>query len=180
MRTRGTAPDILVEAIDLAPTFLEWAGGAPEPERLEGRSLVGILDAPSVAHPPGASAATSAPEGAKKWREAVFCDSDFALRHARRTLGLGVDEARGFMVRTARWKYVHFVAYPPQLFDLDADPAEQADLGCSAAHEAVRREMQERLMAWALARRTRLGVTDAYVEASTGAARKRGYRFGEW
>lgn len=32
-----------------------------------------------------------------------------------------------FMVRWRRWKYVHYVGLPPQLFDLEADPFEQAD-----------------------------------------------------
>ncbi len=33
-----------------------------------------------------------------------------------------------FMVRWDRWKYVHYVGHPPQLFDLGADPAERNDL----------------------------------------------------
>ena len=38
-----------------------------------------------------------------------------------------------FMVRWDRWKYVHYVGYQPQLFDLEADPTEQHDLvGLSA------------------------------------------------
>lgn len=162
--TRGAAVDTLVEAIDLAPTFLAWSGGAPEPERLEGRLLQPLLT--------GARASD--------WRDAVFCDSDFALRHARRTLGLEVDAARGFMVRTAKWKYVHFLENPPQLFDMEADPRELVDLGRSAAHAGIRAELSERLLAWALARRTRVTVTDAFVEGRTGGAKQMGYRFGEW
>ena len=30
--------------------------------------------------------------------------------------------AGAFMLRFGRWKYCHYVAYPPQLFDLEADP----------------------------------------------------------
>ena len=33
-----------------------------------------------------------------------------------------------FMVRLGDWKLVHYVGYPPQLFDLAADPFEQNDL----------------------------------------------------
>jgi choline-sulfatase len=43
-----------------------------------------------------------------------------------------------FMVRTARYKYVHYVGYPPQLFDLDVDPEETRDLGTDPAHADVR------------------------------------------
>ena len=32
--------------------------------------------------------------------------------------------AGAFMLRFGRWKYCHYVAYRPQLFDLDADPEE--------------------------------------------------------
>ena len=162
--TRGRRIDTLVEAIDLAPTFLEWAGGAPEPHRLEGRSIAALL-------------AATKPDD---WREAVFCDSDFALRHARKTLGLDVDEARGFMVRTDRWKYVHFERFSPQLFDLAADPHEQHDHGTSPAHADVRQAMKDRLFSWALGRKTRTTVTHDYIRRVTGGARARGYRFGEW
>jgi arylsulfatase A-like enzyme len=162
--TRGGVATELVEAIDLAPTFLEWAGGAPAPHRLEGRSLVPLLETGAVT----------------RWREAAFCDSDFSLRHARRTLGLSVNEARGFMVREAGWKYVHFERFPPQLFDLAADPTEQNDLGASAEHEAVRERMRGRLLSWLIGRRTRVTMSDSLIEQLTGSAKKRGYRFGEW
>lgn len=162
--TRGTTIDALVESIDLAPTFLDWSGGVPEPERLEGRSLTQLIRG----------------ERPSKWRDAAFCDGDFALRHARRTLGLSVAEARGFMVRTAHWKYVHFINNPPQLFDLVADPGELTDLGQSDAHADTRNSLRDRLLEWALTRRTRVTVSDALVEARTGSAKRMGYRFGEW
>ena len=43
--TRGTVTTTLTETIDLAPTFLDWAGGEPEPHRLEGRSLKPLIEA---------------------------------------------------------------------------------------------------------------------------------------
>jgi len=162
--TRGTTVDTLVEAIDLAPTFLDWAGGPAEPHRLEGASLRPLL---SGVRP-------------DEWREAAFSDSDFALRHARRTLGLDVDEARGFMVRTAKWKYVYFEKFVPQLFDLESDPHELDDLGTSAPHQDVRAELKDRLFRWLLSRKTRITVSHDYIQRVTGGAKARGYRFGEW
>ena len=38
-----------------------------------------------------------------------------------------------FMVRWDRWKYVHYVGLPPQLFDLDTDPQELSDLAAGPA-----------------------------------------------
>jgi hypothetical protein len=143
----------------------EWAGGAPVPHRLEGRSIVPLLTSATVP---------------ADWRATVYCDSDFALRHARRSLGLDPGDARGFMARTRKWKYVYFQQFAPQLHDLEADPAEQCDLGRSSAHEAVRADMKERLFHWLLNRKTRVTITRDVIERLTGSAKARGYRFGEW
>ena len=32
------------------------------------------------------------------------------------------------MLRFVKWKYCHYVAYRPQLFDLESDPEERVDL----------------------------------------------------
>ena len=162
--TRGRVDDRLVEAIDVAPTLLDLAGGAPLPHRFEGRSLVPLL------------AGGTPPD----WREAAFCDGSFAFRHARRTLGLAPHEARAFMVRTGRWKYVRFVKHPPMLFDLEADPGEVSDLGRSAGHAGVCAEMEARLTGWLAARRLSVTMPDAAIEAATGKAKERGYLFGVW
>ena len=39
-----------------------------------------------------------------------------------------------FMIRHGKYKYVHYVAYPPQLFDLEADPEELRDLAGEPAY----------------------------------------------
>src|SRR4029078_4555091 len=41
--TRGTVSDALVEALDLAPTFIEYFGGKAPDHILEGRSLMPLL-----------------------------------------------------------------------------------------------------------------------------------------
>jgi choline-sulfatase len=58
--------------------------------------------------------------------------------------GMGSTTA-AFMIRHGRYKYVHYVAYPPQLFDLDADPDELSDLAEDAAYATVLAECRERL-----------------------------------
>jgi choline-sulfatase len=50
-----------------------------------------------------------------------------------------------FMIRHGRYKYVHYVGMPPMLFDLEADPREQNDLGVDPAHKAVVTECESRL-----------------------------------
>lgn len=51
------------------------------------------------------------------------------------------------MLRVGRYKYCHYVACRPQLFDLDADPEELHDLAGDAAHAPVLAECERRLRA---------------------------------
>jgi choline-sulfatase len=42
-----------------------------------------------------------------------------------------------FMIRKGRFKYVHYVGFPAQLFDLEADPLERNDLAADSEHAGV-------------------------------------------
>ena len=103
--TRGSVSDAMVEAIDLVPTFLEATGAPSANHRLEGRSLMPLLQGDALESP---------------WRDAVFSEIDYAFYQAREILDAPVSAARGYMIRTDQWKYVHFPGYPAQLFDLHA------------------------------------------------------------
>lgn len=52
-----------------------------------------------------------------------------------------------FMLRFGRYKYVHYVNYPPQLFDLAADPQELTDVAPDDAYAKVLEEARRRLYA---------------------------------
>ena len=52
-----------------------------------------------------------------------------------------------FMIRDGKWKYVYYVGYDPQLFDLEADPHETVDLGTSPSHADVRARCEAKLRA---------------------------------
>ena len=45
--------------------------------------------------------------------------------------------AGGFMLRDGNYKYVHYVAYRPQLFDLERDPEELTDVAADPAYADV-------------------------------------------
>ncbi len=156
--TRGTVSDALVESIDLVPTFVEALGGQVADQRLEGRSLLGLLRR-------GAHAPT--------WREHAVSELDYSFRQARRDLGLGPSEARAYMVATDRWKYVFYERLRPQLFDLRNDPQELADLGADSGHQPTLRDMADRLFEWSRQRKTRVTTTDADVERLSSFAGKR-------
>jgi len=162
--TRGTIDNRLVEAIDVVPTMLQALDLPPQEHLVEGRSLLGLLR--------GAQTET--------WRDAVFSELDYSFREARKILGRRPRDCRAIMVRTDRWKYVWWQDYRPMLFDLENDPLERRDLGTDQSYAPLVAEMEERLAAWLKARKTRVTVDDAYVEARTATHKKHGIFFGVW
>ena len=65
-------------------------------------------------------------------------------------LGLEPDECQLAILRGERWKYVHFAALPPLLFDLQNDPHEMNDLANDPAHREVMLEMAQKMLSWRL------------------------------
>lgn len=166
--TRGTVETRLVEGIDLAPTFVEALGGAAPDHVLEGRSLLPALR----------GAEGSARAGG---RDAVFSELDYAFRPARRKLGVPVDAARAYMVRTEDWKYVFYEGgFAPQLFDLKGEPDEFVDRGRDPALARTRAELHERLFEWLRTRRMRITLPNDSVDARMDRIRAGGIRIGEW
>jgi arylsulfatase A-like enzyme len=162
--TRGTVQSRLVEAIDLLPTFLD-ALGLPQPRHLlEGHSLRPLLHG-------------AAPE---RWREAAFCELDYSFREPRIELGLPVDSCRAFMVRDARWKYIHFDGFRPMLFDLEDDPQELVDRGTDPACAKVRAELAERIFIWLMRLETRETSPHEAAETWVDKANKGGILIGQW
>ncbi len=148
--TRGMVCDALVESIDLAPTFVEVAGGTVADHVLEGRSLRPILN--------GATSDTG--------REFVISEYDFSPTPLATKMDLSPREAVMFMVATERWKLIHFEGgLRPILFDLENDPEELVDLGESADHTKVIAEMYDHLFSWARRPSQRTTRSGAELEA---------------
>ena len=161
--SRGTVDDRLVESIDLAPTFVEAAGDTVPGHILEGCSLLGPIR-----------------EQTPSWRDAAVSECDYAFRRARKILQRAPGDSRAYMLRTARWKYVEYDGFRPQLFDLAEDPQEREDLGGDPATLKVRAMLHERLFQWLRGRRMRTTVSDTEVERRTDTHKERGFIFGEW
>jgi choline-sulfatase len=115
----------VVNLVDLAATMLE-ALGAPQLPNAQGRSFLGV-----------------AKDAAAPWVDETvseYCTDTVPIW----TGGMAV---RQRMLRQGRWKLIYYDGYPPQLFDLTADPDEQTDLAADAAHAPVRDRLLARLLA---------------------------------
>ena len=156
--TRGTACDALVEAIDLAPSFIEWFGGTPPSHVMEGRSLLPWLHG----RPP------------ERWRDCVFSEYDYSMQDARLTLDQPIPDCRLFMVFDGRWKYVHATGFRPMLYDLATDPSEFRDLGADPAQAGERARLREALLGWALRDHNRITMPDARIARYAGGAQLAG------
>lgn len=162
--TRGSVSNAFVEAVDVVPTILDALGLPPAPHVVEGVSVVPLLNG----------------QGASDWRDAAFSELDYSFRSARHALGRGPEDCRAWMVRTERWKYVHWQGMRPQLFDMSADPHELVDLGDAADYESVRAEMAQRLLEWSLRRKVRTTVDNATVVRRTEDWKGNGLFIGVW
>jgi choline-sulfatase len=106
----GTVVGTNAMLVDVFPSIVEAVGAERRPEdaALPGRSLWAL------------AREADRPRTAFSEYHAIFSPSGI------------------FMTRNARYKYVHYVGYPPQLFDLVADPEETRDLaGEPGAREAL-------------------------------------------
>ena len=163
--TRGSVDARFVEAIDVVPTILDALGLDAAEHVVEGRSLLPLTR----------GAADLA------WRDAVFSELDWTFRGARRRLGLPSGQHHAWMVRTDRWKYVHWTdGYRPMLFDLAADPQEFHDLGADPALQGIREAMRQRLFTWFTGLKRRTTLTWAEAELRTDRHKAAGVFYGEW
>jgi arylsulfatase A-like enzyme len=180
--TRGTEDARLVEAVDCVPTILDALGCDPAAHVVEGRSLLPALRGEAAVRSPradGAGRDSASPEA--PWRDAAFSELDWTFRGARRRLGEPTGQHMAWMVRTTRWKYIHWSSgYRPQLFDLQQDPQEFHDLGTDAALAGVCDAMRHRLLGWFTRLKSRTTITWAEAEQRTDSHKKAGVFLGEW
>ncbi len=114
---QGRTLDTPVSLVDLYPTILDGVG-VPIPAGLPGASLWPLLSGPEDLH-----------------RE-IFCEY-----HGHGTPG------GTYLLRAGSLKYVYYVGYPPQLFDLDADPGERHDLAPDPQYAQILADFEQRLRA---------------------------------
>ena len=136
--TRGRIVDAFTETIDTMPTILEWMDRAA-PRSCDGRSLMPFLRERGPV------------DG---WRDAVHYEFDFRdlfYSKPESALGISMDQCSLAVVQDARYKYVHFAALPPLLFDLQRDPGQFHDLAGDDDHVRTVRDYASRMLDWRLA-----------------------------
>jgi arylsulfatase A-like enzyme len=138
--TRGTIVEKFTETIDTMPTILEWLG-LPVPRQVDGHSLLPFVEggAPS------------------DWRTEAHYEFDFRDLHYSQpesALGVPMDRCGLAVVQDENYKYVHFAALPPLLFDLKADPGQFVNRANDPAYAARMGEYAQKMLTW------RLGYAD--------------------
>ncbi|MFS0726656.1 sulfatase-like hydrolase/transferase [Paenibacillus sp. 1P07SE] len=150
----GQVSGAMTDNVDVAPTLLELAGGEA-PEWMQGRSLMDVLAGHANTH-----------------KDAVFCEGGVEEAALARTVGLETELhkqrhpnyhwkqelivkhpwtiCRSKMIRTKRWKLVYRVNGVTELYDLANDPMEGTDVSERPEYQAVRHQLMEQLLQWAI------------------------------
>jgi len=165
---RGTVCDELVESIDLAATFVEFAGGDVPDHIIEGHSLTPFLRG----------------ETPETWRDYAISEYDYSATPMCEALGLRPRDARLFMVADKRWKFIHAEGageggpFRPMLFDLENDPEEFHDLGGQPDHFDIIDRMYERLGKWGRRLSQRTTRSEEQIIAMRSGSRRKGVVLG--
>ena len=163
-KNRGVKEQRFIEAIDLLPTFLDAVESKVSKHRLEGQSLIPMIRGEKI----------------DKWKDSIFCETDYSFNEARKILNLGASDARAFMIRNKKWKYIYYKGFPSQLFDLENDPDEFVDLGQSPDYVNIREEMKELLLQRIINRKNRVAATDEFVLKDRDYTKDNGIMIGVW
>lgn len=161
--SRGKSENKMVEAVDILPTILDALSIAIPDHRIEGRSLIPVLQ-----------------EQTNSWRNTVYSELDYSYRKARLLVGHSPLNSRAWAIRNEKWYYVYWMDAPEQLYDLEADPHQMQDLGRSFSHQAVREELRQELLEWFTRLKKRTTVSNAAIEKGTDAYKKAGVFYGQW
>lgn len=135
---RGSHVDAFTESVDVMPTMLDWLG-LEVPASVDGRSLLPFLAGKKPAN----------------WREEAHMELDFRSGpnggiDGESAFGLDSNDCQVAIVRGRKWKYVHFAALPPLLFDMEKDPNEMNNLAGDPAYAKVMLEMAQKMLSWRL------------------------------
>ena len=133
--SRGKQIDAFTENVDLMPTLLDWLQ-IDIPAQCDGQSLLPTLHSGEV------------PDS---WRKEVHWEFDFRrLYDAPTTAGFdfGAHQSCLSVIRDNQYKYIHFTALPPLLFDLQQDPHEFVNLADNPDYQSLLLEYAQKMLSW--------------------------------
>ena len=129
----------MVLNLDYAPTFLSYAGVAPQKE-MQGESLRGILNGDTA-----------------KWKDAIYYHYfEYPGVHAVK---------RHYGVKTDRYKLIHFYFDIDEweLYDLEKDPHEMKNVYNDPSYRQIRKELLKKLDALRLKYKDSDEVTNSFL-----------------
>lgn len=150
---RGRQVERFTENIDILPTILDYFE-ASLPNQCDGSSLLPFLRG----------------EIPKNWRDAAHWEIDFRSvknREPEKVLGIGFHECNFNVIRDDHFKYIHFSALSPLLFDIRNDPQELHNLAQDSAYMSTMFEYAQKLLSWRMAHDER-AFTDSQVGVTWG------------
>ena len=156
--SRGKQIDGFSESVDVMPTMLDWLE-LDIPSQCDGFSLLPAIQ--NARMPAG-------------WREEAHWECDFRdVRNdaLERHLGLTLHQCSLAVIRDHRYKYVHFTALPPLLFDLQQDPDEFVNQAENPDYKEVVLEYAQKMLSWKM-NHTDRGLTET-VLGEGGAVTRR-------
>ena len=134
--TRGRQLDEFTENVDIMPTLLDWLG-ADIPVQCDGISLLPALN--SGAFPPN-------------WRTEAHWEFDFRDvvegEPMEQSLGVTQHQCTLNVIRSKRYKYVHFTHLPPVFFDLESDPGEFINQAANPDYLPGVLEYAQKMLSW--------------------------------
>lgn len=146
--TRGDIVEAFTESVDLMPTILDVIG-VEVPQQCDGQSLLGF----------------GRNEQDSKWRSEAHMEFDMRAAYdgdGPPPLGLKMNQCMVSIIRDDSYKYVHFTALPPVLFDLKADPDEFVNLADDPQYKGVMVEYAGKLLSWRMETDDR-ALTDMHI-----------------
>lgn len=125
----ATKLEQVIQNIDIAPTFLAYAG-LPKPAQMQGNSFLPFLK--------GETAGTLE----RPWRDRAFYEYYWEPDFPQTPTMFGV--------RTSRYKYIfnYGVWDANELYDLQTDPLEANNLIRSAGHQAIAKDLRNQVFDW--------------------------------
>ena len=117
----GTKVNQLIQNLDFAPTFLDYAG-VEIPKGIQGESFKDIVNGKT-----------------DQWRDAIYYSYyEFPGEHHVK---------RHYGIRTDRYKLIHFYYDIDEweLYDLEKDPSEMNNVYTNPAYDSIKKEMHQKL-----------------------------------